>query len=390
MERDQERNSRNIALERTLRIQGHLVPEACAAEGLGSLGGEDERKSFEAVFKILVSEIMRDLPQELPKHSKEWILRLINTTVPGGKMNRGLTVVHSLQLLIENRKLRRNEVFKAQVLGWCIEWLQAFFLIADDIMDQSLTRRGVPCWYRQPHPMGQSPKEMIGNIAINDSLLLESFLFKVIRRHFSGEPYYAQLLDLFHEMTYATEVGQLLDLTSNLPGGRVDLSLFTLQNYKLIAKYKTGFYSFYLPVAVAMLLSGITSVPTFQQAEDILIPMGEFFQIQDDYLDCYGDPKVIGKVGRDIEENKCSWLIVQALLHAKPEQKKLLEKHYGRDNAADVAVVKKIYNELNMTKIYKDYEEESYQAIRRLIVDCHSMPSAVFTDLLGQIYKRSL
>jgi farnesyl diphosphate synthase len=57
----------------------------------------------------------------------------MDTTVPGGKMNRGLTVVHSLQLLIENRKLRRNEIFKAQVLGWCVEWLQAFFLVADGI-----------------------------------------------------------------------------------------------------------------------------------------------------------------------------------------------------------------------------------------------------------------
>lgn len=46
---------------------------------------------------------------------------------------------------------------------------------------------------------------------------------------------------------------------------------------------------------------------------------------QDDYLDCYGDPAVTGKVGTDIEENKCSWLVVQALERVTPEQRKLLQ-----------------------------------------------------------------
>jgi len=351
---DKRKELKNNALRRTSYLKGHLMPENCAIESTGKLSFEEERKDFESVFNFLRDEVLRDLPAELPKHSKDWILKLLNTTIPGGKMNRGLTIVHSLQLMVENRPLRRNEIFKAQVLGWCVEWLQAFFLVADDIMDASLTRRGVPCWYRQPHLLGNSEKEMVGLIAVNDSLLLESFIFKIVKKHFQGESYYVDLLNLFHDTIHQTEIGQLLDLTSNLPGGKVDLSLFTLNNYKLIVKYKTAYYSFYLPVAVAMLLAGINSQTSFEQAAEILLPMGEYFQIQDDYLDCFGDPKVIGKIGRDIEENKCSWLIVQALLHATPRQKKILEQHYGRDNASDVAIVKNIYKEIGVEKIFKE------------------------------------
>lgn len=61
-------------------------------------------------------------------------------------MNRGLTVPSALQAIFNNRPLTDTEYFKAAVLGWCIEWLQAFFLVADDMMDGSITRRGAPCW----------------------------------------------------------------------------------------------------------------------------------------------------------------------------------------------------------------------------------------------------
>lgn len=47
--------------------------------------------------------------------------------------------------------------------------------------------------------------------------------------------------------------------------------------------------------------------------------------LQDDFLDCYGDPEIIGKIsGGDIKDGKCSWLVVVALQKANSEQQKII------------------------------------------------------------------
>lgn len=115
----------------------------------------------------------------------------------------------------------------------------------------------------------------------------------------------------------------MLDLITT-PADKVDLSRYTLENYFDISTYKTAYYSFYLPVACGLVIAGIEDASVFKVAEEILIPMGQYFQVQDDYLDCYADPELLGKIGTDIQDNKCSWLICQALNRATPDQRELL------------------------------------------------------------------
>lgn len=97
--------------------------------------------------------------------------------------------------------------------------LQAFFLVYDDIMDGSLTRRGQPCWFRIPK---------VGLVAVNDAPMLQSALYHLLKLHFRNESYYTDLLDVFHETTYQTEIGQLIDLIT-APEDKVDLSKFSLE-----------------------------------------------------------------------------------------------------------------------------------------------------------------
>lgn len=350
---------------------------------------KDDKVLFEQSFERFRKEIVADLPTiyEMPDEAVKWVDRMIEYTVAGGKMNRGLALMAVQQTLAQSkgRELSNKERLQSAALGWCVEWLQAFFLVADDVMDASVTRRGNPCWYRLPE---------VKLIAINDSFILESCVYKILKRYFGTEAYYPQLVDLFLEVTRQTEFGQLLDLTSQPQTSAdgsvvIDLNRFTMARYSSIVRYKTAFYSFYLPVALGMIISGVKDKKQFDTAREILLIMGEYFQVQDDYLDCYGTPEVIGKVGTDIQDNKCSWLVVQALLIVSAKQRAILEENYGRHGDANVRKVKDLYNTLGMEDIFKKYEEKSYNAIRKLLDEVKELPTEVFEFLLRKIYKRA-
>ncbi|XP_014663778.1 PREDICTED: farnesyl pyrophosphate synthase-like isoform X1 [Priapulus caudatus] len=298
-----------------------------------------------------------------------------------GKKNRGLAVVKSYRCLVKPEELTEENLTIARVLGWCVELLQAYFLVSDDIMDSSETRRGRPCWYK---------KENVGSIAINDAIYLETCIYALLKKYLRGRPCYIDIIDLFHETTSRTVHGQCLDVCTASPvEKRVNLSRFTTQRYSAIVKYKTAFYSFHLPVALALHLAGICDEASHSIAQKILLEMGHFFQVQDDFLDCYGDPAVTGKIGSDIEDNKCSWLVVQALAKATAEQKQMLQNDYGKTDAACLARVKDLYEELQLKQAYADYEEQSYRTIISLIEhECTTLPRQIFLDFAHMIYKR--
>jgi farnesyl diphosphate synthase len=228
-------------------------------------------------------------------------------------------------------------------------------------------------------------------IAINDSFMLESSIYIILKKQFRSHPAYIDLVELFHEVTFQTELGQLCDLIT-APEDHVDLDNFSLEKYTFIVIYKTAYYSFYLPVALALHYHQLATPENLERARDILIPLGEYFQIQDDYLDAFGDPTFIGKIGTDIQDNKCSWLINQALSRVTPEQRALLDQVYGRKDKELEAKVKTLYNELQLEQIYKEFEEKRVQELREKIAavdESQGLKKEVFEAFLAKIYKRT-
>jgi farnesyl diphosphate synthase len=75
----------------------------------------------------------------------------------------------------------------------CDLQLQAYFLVLDDIMDNSVTRRGRPCWYLYKN---------LGTAAVNDGILLEHGLYQLLSRYLRDKPYYINVLELFHDVSF--------------------------------------------------------------------------------------------------------------------------------------------------------------------------------------------
>nr|ACY80695.1 farnesyl pyrophosphate synthase [Cyclocarya paliurus] len=338
----------------------------------------DFRSRFLEAYSVLKSELIQDPDFDFTEDSRLWVERMLDYNVPGGKLNRGLSVIDSYKLLKEGKELTNDEIFLACALGWCIEWLQAYFLVLDDIMDNSVTRRGQPCWFRLPK---------VGMIAVNDGIILRNHIPRILKNHFREKNYYVDLLDLFNEVEFQTASGQMIDLITTLVGEK-DLSKYSLSLHQRIVQYKTAYYSFYLPVACALLMAG-ENLENHINVKNILIEMGNYFQVQDDYLDCYGAPEVIGKIGTDIEDFKCSWLVVKALERSNEEQLKILYENYGKADEACVAKVKELYKVLDLESVFAEYESKSYE---NLVKSIEAHPSkavqAVLKSFLAKIYKR--
>jgi len=352
-----------------------------------------DKDAFLKVFDQLKEELIADfqtlpgLSDDLKSQLTKYYTQCLETTVPGGKMTRGLTVVKGVEVL-KGRSLSEKEFFDAAVLGWQVEWLQAFFLVADDIMDGSITRRGSPCWYKHAHVTQDN--------GINDALFLENLIYKSLRRHFKSHESYVHILELFIDTTFQTEVGQHID-TNGTPYAEgklapLDLSRFTLDRFKGCVRYKTSYYSFYLSCALSLAYCGVDPVESpdlYQKSNDVCMRLGEYFQIQDDVLDAFAPPEILGKIGTDIEDAKCSWLVCKALELCTEDQKQILLDHYGKHEAEGVAKVKELYQDLKLEDLYHEYEEEQKQACDALIATIEPESfQELFKFLLAKIYKR--
>ncbi len=216
--------------------------------------------------------------------------------------------------------------------GAALELLHTFALVHDDVMDGSVTRRGLDAvhvefetrhslgsWRGEGRRFGEGVAILVGDLAfVYADLLL------------AGAPRAAA--DVFTELRLEVNIGQYLDLIGTVRGAP------TPAVARRIAVYKSGKYTVERPLHLGAALAGgldrlAGPLSTFG------LPLGEAFQLRDDLLGALGDEQVLGKpVGDDLREGKPTALVAIARERATGPAARVLDEHLGRRDLTDAEI----------------------------------------------------
>jgi geranylgeranyl diphosphate synthase type II len=217
---------------------------------------------------------------------------------------------------------------KALAAATAIEVFHNFSLVHDDIMDDAPLRRGNETVHEKWN--------------INTGILSGDAMLILAYQHFEEyEPkIFRELAKLFSKTALEVCEGQQYDVDFET---RDDV---TIPEYLKMIEYKTA-----VLVAAAMKMGAIVAETTSENAEliyDFGLNLGLAFQLQDDYLDAFGDPETFGKqVGGDIIENKKTYLYLKAIAFSDANQKNQLMHLFSihpSDNIDKITSVKEIFN----------------------------------------------
>ncbi len=261
--------------------------------------------------------------------------------------------IRPIATIISN-KLFNNNIDYALPAALANEVFHNFTLIHDDIMDSSKIRRGNETVHTKWN-LNQA-------ILSGDSMLILSY--KLLEKY--PNEIQKLLLKLFNDTALLICEGQQLDIDFESQNEVEYLS------YINMIKYKTAV------LLGSSLKMGALINSTDNSTSDLLykcgVNLGLAFQIQDDYLDLFGDEKIIGKkIGGDVLENKKTILYHLCFLNANKSQKLLLNEIYNSSNKNKIHNARKLFTEtkadLESRNLVKKYSELAISQINDLEID---------------------
>jgi geranylgeranyl diphosphate synthase type II len=258
--------------------------------------------------------------------------------------------------------LMASEVFntpsdKALPAATAIEVFHNFSLIHDDIMDDAPLRRG--------HQTVHEKWDLNTGILSGDAMLILAYQF------FESYPpeTFQKLAKLFSKTALEVCEGQQYDVDFEL---RNDV---TIPEYLKMIEYKTA-----VLVGAAMKMGAIVAETSDENANliyDFGLNLGLAFQLQDDYLDAFGNPETFGKqVGGDIIENKKTYLYLKAIEFSSAEDKQQLVHLFSiqpSENTEKIESVKAIFNASGASEATKtaiqNYTFKAFETLEKLDIE---------------------
>lgn len=300
----------------------------------------DLTKYFQSFISYLEAQDFNREPKNLYE-PVDYILQL------GGKRLRPLLTLIACDVV-------SNSYEKALPAAMAVETFHNFTLVHDDIMDEAPLRRG---------------KETVhAKWDVNTGILSGDAMLILAYQYFENyEPVvFQKLAKLFSKTALEVCDGQQLDVDFET---RNDV---TIPEYIKMITLKTS-----VLVAAALKMGAIVAEASEEQANGLYnfgLNLGIAFQLQDDYLDTFGNPETFGKqIGGDIIENKKTFLYLKCLELANDVDKEKLKYFYNEkldDNSTKISEVTRIFEQNEIPaltqNLIQEYTNKSFEDLQKL------------------------
>lgn len=285
----------------------------------------------------------------------------------GGKRLRPVLVLMAANLYTDH-------IEEALMPALGIEIFHNFTLLHDDIMDQAEIRRNQPTVH----------KKWNANVAIlsGDAMFIKAYEYLLYYQGYNLQ----QVLKVFNETALKVCEGQQYDM-----------------NYETVEQVSEAAYLKMIGLKTAALIAGSLQIGALiggageQEARklyDFGWNLGVAFQLQDDYLDTFGNPEIFGKsIGGDILADKKTFLFVKAMEKAGADQKEELSSLVGNkelDPQEKIDSVKQLFRNLGVGDLTHIQAEQYYDTALREMDKVQGTPTrkAHLLDLADQMMRR--
>ncbi len=246
-----------------------------------------------------------------------------------------------------------SQTDEAMGAALAVEIFHNFTLIHDDIMDEAPMRRGLATVHKK--------WDTNTGILSGDAMMI--LAYKELEKY--SDDRYFQLMKVFNKVALEVCEGQQLDVNFETQHTVTELEYMTM------IRQKTA-----VLVAAALQMGAIVSRASVSDQNNMYtfgIELGVAFQLQDDYLDAFGDPKTFGKqVGGDIIENKKTFLYLKAIELLNASESMTLKKLFTENHEspkAKVELAKSLFLQSKADEVLKSRIVEHTQKALKALED---------------------